>query len=110
MNRRKGFRRLAVAVGGPWFSFWALVDWVGYYGYDKAQNAMSDDLRAQHYSMMTRWSEQSAPGLTWMKNAMLWGVDPITIRRTRLNKRVPAGAVAAHRRAGVVYASDSARR
>lgn len=73
-NRRKGFRRLAVAVGGPWFSFWALVGWAGYYGYDKAQNAMSEDLRAREYSMMTHWSEQSATGLSWMKNALLWGV------------------------------------
>lgn len=60
VDKRKGFRRLALAVGVPWLGFWSLVGWIGY----SRANDPYADLFQRSFGEAQMW-EALGYGLIW---------------------------------------------
>lgn len=71
-NRRRGFKRLAIALGLPWFGWWGFVAIVNYYNYRDATGridaAVAVDGEISFVDIATQSSSMNMLGL-----AAFWG-------------------------------------
>ena len=74
INQRKGIRRLAIAVGVPWFGWWGLYYWSGYRGCSDYQNEFSKAAKAKDYDLMTAAFQLEHASCQQMPTALVWGV------------------------------------
>lgn len=51
MNRRKGFKRLVIVLGVPWYSLWALLAWGNYSNIEPNRKAAAEASAAGNWEL-----------------------------------------------------------
>ncbi len=78
MHRRKGLKRLAIALGLPYFGFWAAYGYGGWRGYRRNSAELTSDADATFHETIVL-AHQSGEGLHRIDLAFTWGVVvPVT--------------------------------
>jgi hypothetical protein len=78
LNKRRGVKRLAIAVGVPWFGIWGLLGYVGYSNYESNEANWWKAERAEDWaSMMTYSNGQEAAGNLMFKSILFGAVLPL---------------------------------
>ena len=74
MNKRKGFKRLAWALGVPYFGFWALVYHTNNNAWLENQKVFRQHIDADNYESAKVWARAYAENMDWMITSLTWGL------------------------------------
>ena len=74
IDRRKGIKRLAIAVGVPWFGFWAVAGWSSYQARAHYEKLWLEDARQEHWQSAAIWARDQSTANEWIIRSIIFGI------------------------------------
>jgi hypothetical protein len=74
MDKRKGLKRLALAVSIPYFGWWAFVAWINWSNYQTYNAKFLEAAARDDWDSAATYSKIYADALDFLQMAFIWGV------------------------------------